>query len=286
MNSKREKRGRNARILLWIFICLYVATLPYAIVLFDFLEEFLSLRVVRILPFFVLSFFCAIYLWVCRLKGRGYGLIGFVLPSTVFFLAVFLLESNSIKYIHIPEYALLTGLIYLAISRDDNSVVPVVASALFASALGVFDEVHQGIHPGRYFGWKDMIINTVGATIGAMAINVFGGSRAINIVDCLRPLKQPLFEILILAISTLVTAFSVTQLFAVSQQSSFSYAYSSNLVSANVISICACLVIALRNYRNIGNDLTKELVLFFPASILMAIQVLICISYFQGFEFR
>ena len=164
--------NHRVRFLLWLIIAIYVLSLPYAIVLFRILENLLTLAVVKILPIILLLISCLVYVRYCRERKKGYHIVEFVGPSAALLIGVFVLESNPIKYIHIPEYALLTWLIYLAINRENGSLVMIVASAIYASALGVFDEIHHGINPERYFGWKDMVINSVGSAIGALGLAV------------------------------------------------------------------------------------------------------------------
>ena len=36
--------------------------------------------------------------------------------------------------------------------------------------LGIVDEILQGIHPQRTYGWKDMIIDTVSGFIGVLML--------------------------------------------------------------------------------------------------------------------
>ena len=74
------------------------------------------------------------------------------------------------KYCHIPLYAVLVCLIFFAVKKGDNEFPVILASACYASMLGVLDEVHHGIHAERYFGWKDMVINLIGSAIGAILI--------------------------------------------------------------------------------------------------------------------
>ena len=38
------------------------------------------------------------------------------------------------------------------------------------ASLGVVDEVMQGILPGRFYGWRDMIMNSAATVIGVLTL--------------------------------------------------------------------------------------------------------------------
>ena len=61
--------SNRCRSLIWLFIILYVASLPYAILVFEFLRNTLTLNVVKALPLICLLFACLIYVRTCR-KSR------------------------------------------------------------------------------------------------------------------------------------------------------------------------------------------------------------------------
>jgi VanZ family protein len=66
------------------------------------------------------------------------------------------------KIAHLSEYAILGALLLRAIQRP--------AVAIFAGGLyAVTDEVHQHFVRGRHAAWYDVLIDTVGVTIGVLA---------------------------------------------------------------------------------------------------------------------
>jgi len=273
------------RLLLWFAIAIYVASLPYAIVLFNFLENSLTLPVVKKLPVVLLLLFCLFYIRLCRGQKRGYQFANFLAPSAVLLTGVLILESNPIKYIHIPEYMLLTWLIYLAINRQNSSLAAVVASAIYASALGVFDEIHHGINPTRYFGWKDMAINTVGSTIGALglvALNKGKHDGAVATNNSKSAMGRPPKLMSFIVFGSVLSSASVITLFDVAQGQDFYSVYPFSLVTINLIYVGACLYVALATYR----DTEKELLVFYPTLILAALNGLIVLAYFQNTLFR
>jgi VanZ family protein len=82
------------------------------------------------------------------------------------------------KRIHVPQYFLLTIVVWFALpERLRTSATPVfvlVAAALF----GVHDEFLQGLHPSRTFGLRDMVVNICGAMSGICTMLAFTRERA------------------------------------------------------------------------------------------------------------
>ena len=66
------------------------------------------------------------------------------------------------KIAHLSEYAILGALLVRAIQRP---AVAILAGGLYA----VTDEVHQHFVRGRHAAWYDVLIDTVGVTIGVLA---------------------------------------------------------------------------------------------------------------------
>ncbi|MDP3920225.1 MAG: VanZ family protein [Candidatus Omnitrophota bacterium] len=84
--------------------------------------------------------------------------------------------------IHFLEYGLLAFLIWRALRLQGLSRY-VMAQALALSFLvGWFEEFLQWLHPGRYYDFRDVVINTVGAFIGLLITYV---------VWCERNLSRP-----------------------------------------------------------------------------------------------
>jgi len=66
-------------------------------------------------------------------------------------------------FAHFGEYAILGGLLLLALDRRDR----VLAAAAMASAYGITDELHQLLVPGRMSDPVDWAVDTAGALAGA-----------------------------------------------------------------------------------------------------------------------
>jgi len=63
------------------------------------------------------------------------------------------------KLAHLSEYAVLGALLQRALSRP---WLAVLVGGLYALS----DEIHQHFVPGRHAAWYDVVIDTIGVTIG------------------------------------------------------------------------------------------------------------------------
>ncbi len=275
---------------LWACIIAYMAALPHLIIVFNFILGSIPLPVIKALPAISLVLGGLAYLGLSRMRGKGYGLGTFILPALILIAGVFVLEQNPIKHIHIPLYALLVGLIYLALRREGARFPVLLAAFIYASILGVFDEVHHGLHPERYFGWKDMVINAAGAGIGGLFIARLDNIRPhrlfiLNVVD-----KVFWASFIIILLSAIITTLSVINLFDVAQisggQNGLSAGYPLGLLIANAASISICLVLVFTCLFKFKTSFETELFLFFPALIFMSIQMLIVLAYAKNIVFQ
>jgi hypothetical protein len=80
------------------------------------------------------------------------------------------LVSNPNKHVHIPEYILMAWLLFAVLSKDYEGRGILLLVFVYASMLGVVDELEQGIHPARFYGLSDMLVNSASALIGVLTI--------------------------------------------------------------------------------------------------------------------
>jgi len=278
-------------VFLWGIIFLYVAVLPYAIILFNYLESLLTLPALKIIPLIVIMFIGVSYVFYCRSKENGYYFKSFILPSILFLSGVVVLEKNTIKYLHIPEYLFLTWLIYFALpEKNDQAKIRNATLAFFSACLlGLVDEVHHGIHPARYFGWKDMIINAVGALIGLLLINIVFIGRSLiylirdipNQLDFLR--KYLRWQSLFLSLSLLIAGCSLFALFEVAEVNDFNACYPIVLYWLNLLCIISSIVIC---QKLVCHAAAETVILLLPIIILCVLHALIVYSYFMSVDFQ
>jgi VanZ family protein len=65
------------------------------------------------------------------------------------------------KLAHLTEYAVLGALLYRALARPWLAI-------LIGGLYAVSDEIHQHFVRGRHAAWYDVVIDTVGVTIGVV----------------------------------------------------------------------------------------------------------------------
>lgn len=140
----------------WIvfgYTILILATLPWARQLWDFVGN-------------RNGFFALIGLYVCSA-----GLLYIRIRSIIFIglfsiiaVAIFRLIPLPIERIHFIEYGLLGWLSYWAGGKK---------ALIYVIAIGIIDELIQGILPNRYFDMRDIIMNIIGGGMGII-MGVYG----------------------------------------------------------------------------------------------------------------
>lgn len=101
---------------------------------------------------------------------------GLITFSTIFYFVV----PNPYELTHLPEYAILGILVMQAIKEAEgkrrekmSETSSYFQSAAITCALGIIDELYQGILPSRNFAWYDIFLNGVGGLLG---LTIFWGS--------------------------------------------------------------------------------------------------------------
>lgn len=275
----------DKRLHIWIVIALYVAALPYAIIIFNLLMNLLTLPVVKVIPIVIILGGGLYYSILCRKNNTGYYIKSFIIPTVLLLASVFIIESNPIKYLHIPEYAILTFLIYLALPRQNNQPIIIIA-AIYACLFGFIDEVHHGIHPDRYFGWKDMYINGAGGTIGALFLNTRMRSSAKAFHSPSKAFLQFQVQSLVLLFSTLIAVYSLFQLFAAAQQTTLLSVYPFYLFLINLAIVGLSLALITRTYNQIYDNEGYEVYIFLPTLTFSVLHALIVFAYVSGIHFE
>lgn len=158
------------RAVLWGLVGIYTLLIPNAIYVYRFIEARFGLVFAGRIPLVVVSLLgigYVVYLWRVKLSWKK---SLYLIPCAAIALAIFRLEGNPNKHIHIPEYILMAWLVYTALKQDYRGGGMLILVFLLASMLGVVDELEQGIHPGRTYGWTDMLVNTSSALMGVFTI--------------------------------------------------------------------------------------------------------------------
>lgn len=158
------------RAVLWGLIVLYTLLIPNAIYVYRVIEAKFGLVFAGRIPLVVVVLLGIGYVVYLRKAKLGWKKALYLIPCAVIALAIFRLEDNPNKNIHIPEYILMAWLVYAALKMDYRGAGMLILVYIIASMLGVVDELEQGIHPGRTYGWTDMLVNTSSALMGVFTI--------------------------------------------------------------------------------------------------------------------
>lgn len=160
----------NRRIFLWSLVVVYTLALPHVINIYTNIAKNYSQHLAARIPLVIIGLFGVFYIAAVFIHKTDIKALLFLIPGSAITIVIISLESNPNKYIHIPEYVLMTWLLFAVFSRDYFGKGMIGLIIICASLLGIIDEIMQGIHPVRAFGLRDMVVNSAASVIGALSI--------------------------------------------------------------------------------------------------------------------
>ena len=166
MNNQRF----NIRIIAWALIALYTFLLPDAILIYRKIVDLFGQATAGKVPLMAALLLGGLFALIVFRQKKDWRNLLYLVPCGLIALAIFTLEPNPNKHIHIPEYVLMAWLLYWVLSKDIRGGQILILVFLYASLLGVTDELQQGVHPGRFYGASDMLVNASSALIGVFTI--------------------------------------------------------------------------------------------------------------------
>lgn len=105
-------------------------------------------------------------LWLIKQGKADFKRVGLFVVVLVFVGGVLILLGIPEEKIHIIQYAPLAYLIFRAAKEDMPAQQAYIVAFILTSVLGLLDEQLQAITPGRFFGWLDVVLNSIGAAVG------------------------------------------------------------------------------------------------------------------------
>jgi len=165
-----DKQKPAIKVLLWFLIAIYTYNLPNARVVYNFLVETIGQELTGKIPLVLVAATGLIYLAILMITRRNLMNLLYLIPCGVIAYIIITLEPNPNKHIHIPEYVLMAWLLFAALSSEYKQADLLILIFILTSMLGVVDEIEQGIHPARFYGWSDMLVNSASALIGVLTI--------------------------------------------------------------------------------------------------------------------
>ncbi|MBW1842322.1 MAG: VanZ family protein [Deltaproteobacteria bacterium] len=287
------------RIVLWTLVTAYTIALPDANVVYDTIATHFSHFVAGKVPIVIILIFGISYagLGIITQKSPQYYFL--LIPCVIIVLAVLYFEPNPNKHIHIPEYIVMSWLLYEALSIDYTGKGIFFLTFVCAAMLGIVDELAQGVYPERYFGGIDMGINSASSIIGILTLmgikNRPKGNWAWT--DGLRTRKNSLGH---LAFGVTGAVLLCVYLFNVKATGTFRGAYPPWLFMWNCFFLILSPVIFLYSHRRVrkhvsygnekdnnvyANELTAHLWIVVPLAILFVMHAVAVFVGLSGVTF-
>jgi hypothetical protein len=170
----------DLRFLGWALIAIYTFILPDAILVYRKIVSLFGQDAAGKVPPVAAGLLALAYIFILFALKRSWKNLLYLIPCGLITFVIFTTEPNPNKHIHIPEYVLMAWLLYWVLSRDIKGREIFLLVFLLASLLGVVDELEQGIHPSRFYGASDMLVNTASALVGVLIIMGLTSARKSN----------------------------------------------------------------------------------------------------------
>ena len=158
------------RVLLWTLVAVYTFLLPYLIVVYNAIVKHFSAAIAGKVPLTIIIVMGVVFSIVVLALKKNIKTLILLIPCTIIAWILISLEPNPNKYIHIPEYVVMSWILFEALSIDYRGRGIFLLVFICGASLGVVDEVMQGILPGRFYGWRDMIMNSAATVIGVLTL--------------------------------------------------------------------------------------------------------------------
>lgn len=298
IQSENEKSRRIRRGVLWTMVAAYTLLLPYAISIYNVIEKHFSSRIAGKVPLMIILIFGIVYIVLIIKMKKGLKSWLFLIPCAIIVYAFLRIEPNPNKHIHIPEYIVMTWLLFEALSIDYNGNGILVLVFICSSMLGIVDELMQGILPGRYYGWHDMVMNSAATVIGILTL---AGLKTVpsgewTWIGCFTQLKKALAINLFGAVGAM---FTCVYLFELKAYRTFWGTYPSWLLGWNGLFMVAGLIVIFypklfgelahsknnRDPSRIDQTATARLWTLCPLVILIVMHSLAVFTALSGFTF-
>ena len=192
--TRYKEIGSMLRVLLWTLVAVYTFLLPYLIVVYNAIVKHFSAAIAGKVPITIIIVMGVVFTIVVLVLQKNIKTLILLIPCAIIAWILISLEPNPNKYIHIPEYVVMSWILFEAISIDYKGRGIFYLVFICGASLGVVDEMMQGILPGRFYGWRDMIMNSAATVIGVLTLI---GLRTMppgdwTWIECLKQYKKAL----------------------------------------------------------------------------------------------
>ncbi len=163
---------------LFIYVFLIFTILPAGPQLVSRIDKILPIAYVFYFVMACLSLVLIFRISVSKRKKRFRLRVAF---GALFYVLALVFALTQIKLVvervHILEYGLLFILLFQAFRRETATRKAYQTAFLFSCGVGLLDETVQCFLPGRYFGWRDILFNVLGALSGMCTCALYRFSR-------------------------------------------------------------------------------------------------------------
>jgi VanZ family protein len=250
IKRKQPSSENKSKIIGWMLIAVYTFILPDAILVYQKIVSVFGQAAAGKVPLVAAGILGVVYIvFLYKLKRDWKNLLFFV-PCGLIALAIFTLEPNPNKHIHIPEYVLMTWLLYWVLSKDIHGREIFLLIFICAALLGVTDEIEQGIHPARFYGASDMLVNASSALIGMFTIMGLARQSRSN-WEWLNALKKMKGLVWLTGLGLIFVFLMCFHLFRVQADNEFWGIYPTWLWAGNVIFLLLTFAGLIRYYTNL-----------------------------------
>ncbi len=284
---------KNRRIILWSLVVIYTFSLPYAIVVYNVIALRWSPEFAGFLPRLILLVAGTAYIFYSIKAKLPFNKMFLLIPCAIISCLIIYLEPNPNKHIHIPEYVLMTWLLFEAVRIDYKGTGIFLLVFFCSSFLGVLDEILQGIFPSRSYGWQDMLINSSSSLIGILSLIGLREDQGKNWnwINQLKEMRGPLSVVLLGILSTAVSCY---MLFAVKNYRGLWFAYPDWLIAWNatfVLVIFVTLRVLCRHTMQDAGEfrtqkITAALWVLSALIIILYIHMVVVLSFSAGVPFQ
>ena len=112
-----------------------------------------------------------LYLFIYKLEIRGPGRYLWIAASAgLYVYFTFQLREHPEEAVHLLEYALLSLLVFRALSRTVQDKTIYVSCLLMVALFGLLDESIQWLLPSRVWDYKDVAVNVLGGALSILAL--------------------------------------------------------------------------------------------------------------------
>ncbi len=294
-----ERNNYLWRVILWTMVAVYTITLPHVIFIYKSMARHFSKQSVGEIPVIIIYVLGITYLFAGFFVKKSFSHLVFLIPCTIIVYTVIIFEPNPNKHIHIPEYVILTWILFEALRIDYRGKGIFVLVFICSIMLGIIDEIEQGIYPDRFYGWQDMLINSASSFIGILTLIGLrsGSSGDWTWISSLKKFKMPIGVILF---GVIVAVLTCTYLFQVQAKMAFWGVYPLWLTVLNSLFLILGLSVIVYLWTHHGNEgnlynkvhtsldtktVTARLWVFCPLVILIIIHAHSIFIAFSGLAF-